>query len=81
MPLYEYECLECGLHFERIQNYSDPHVAQCPRGHRNARRVFSPPAIVFNGPGFYVTDNRNDSGGSKKPSEKEKTPEKKEAAD
>jgi len=45
------------------------------------RRVFSPPAIVFKGSGFYVTDNRNDSGGNKKPSEKKKAPEKKEAAD
>ncbi len=47
MPMYEYECLECGLHFERLQNYNDPHAAQCPRGHRNVRRVFSPPAIVL----------------------------------
>ena len=81
MPMYEYECLECGLHFERLQNHNDPHVAQCPRGHRNVRRVFSPPAIVFKGSGFYVTDNRHDSGGNKKPSEKEKAPEEKEAAD
>ena len=81
MPVYEYECLECGLHFERLQNYNDPHVAQCPRGHRNVRRVFSPPAIVFKGSGCYVTDNRKDSGSNKKPSKKEKVPAKKEAAD
>ena len=81
MPVYEYECLECGLNFERLQHFNDPHVTQCPRGHRNVRRVFSPPAIVFKGSGFYVTDNRHDSGGNKKPSEKEKAPEKKEAAD
>ena len=72
MPVYEYECLECGLHFERLQNYNDPHIAQCPRGHRNVRRVFSPPAIVFKGSGFYVTDNRKDSGSNKKPGDKEK---------
>ncbi len=81
MPVYEYECLECGLHFERLQHFNDPHVAQCPRGHRNVRRVFSPPAIVFKGSGFYVTDNHHDSGGEKKPGEKGKAPEKKEAAD
>lgn len=80
MPVYEYECLECGLHFECLQNYNDPHVAQCPRGHRNVRRVFSPPAIVFKGSGFYVTDNRHDSGSNKKPSKKGKATEKKEAA-
>lgn len=47
MLVYEYECLECGLHFERLQNFDDPHVTQCPRGHHSVRRVFSPPAIVL----------------------------------
>jgi predicted nucleic acid-binding Zn ribbon protein len=40
------------------------------------RRVFSPPAIIFKGAGFYVTDNRNDGRG-----EKAKEPEKEKAAD
>jgi putative FmdB family regulatory protein len=70
MPVYEYECLECGLHFECLQHVNDQHTARCPRGHRNVRRVFSPPAIVFKGSGFYVTDNRHDSGGNKKSTEK-----------
>jgi len=47
MPVYEYECLECGLHFERLQHVDDRDAAQCPGGHRNVRRVFSPPAIVL----------------------------------
>jgi len=36
---------------------------------------------VFKGSGFYVTDNRNDGGGKKKPSEKGKDPENEETAD
>ena len=76
MPTYEYECLECGVHFERFQHFNDQPIAECPRGHRNVRRLFSPPAIVFKGSGFYVTDNRNDGGG-----EKSKEPEKEKAAD
>ena len=80
MPLYEYECLDCGLRFERLERFNDPHPVQCPRGHSNVRRVFSPPAIVFKGPGFYVTDNRKGNGGNKKPGKKEETP-KEEAAD
>ena len=80
MPMYEYECLECGLHFERFQHFNEPPVTQCPRGHRNVRRVFSPPAIIFKGSGFYVTDNRNDGGGKKKPSEKGKHPENEQTA-
>jgi len=43
--------------------------------------VFSPPAIVFKGPGFYVTDNRKDSGGEKKPGEKKEESPKEKAAD
>jgi len=76
MPTYEYECLECGLHFERLQHFSDPPVKECPQGHRRVRRVFRAPAIVFKSPGFYVTDNRKDGGG-----EKEKETEKEKAAD
>ncbi len=69
MPVYEYECLDCGLRFESLQHVNDRDNVKCPRGHRNVRRVFSPPAIVFKGSGFYVTDNRHDSSGSKKPSD------------
>ena len=77
------ECLACGIHFESFRHFSDPHPKECPQDHRSVRRVFSPPAIVFNGPRFYVTDNRNDGGGSRKltHTDKEKTLEKKEAAD
>ena len=83
MPLYEYACLTCGLHFERRQHFDDPPLQRCPHGHRKVRRVFSPPAIVFNGPGFYVTDNRsggNGHNGGGRSSPKEKAAKKGEAA-
>ena len=70
MPTYEYECLACGVHFERRQHFTDPPVHLCPQGHSRVRRVFSPPTIVFKGPGFYVTDNGHSgsgNGGRKKP--------------
>ncbi|MBC7251481.1 MAG: zinc ribbon domain-containing protein [Anaerolineae bacterium] len=59
MPTYEYECTVCGTHFTRRRHFSDPPVKACPQGHHAVRRLFSPPAIVFKGSGFYVTDNRN----------------------
>ena len=63
MPLYEYECLECGVHFEKLQHFGDPPPETCPNGHRRVRRLLSEPAIIFKGPGFYVTDNgRNGNG-------------------
>jgi putative FmdB family regulatory protein len=65
MPIYEYECLECGKHFERLQRFGDSRPVSCPSGHEQVHRLFSQPAIIFKGSGFYVTDNRrNGSAGS-----------------
>lgn len=80
MPIYEYECLVCGIHFECFQGFQDPPPKECPRGHRRLRRVFSPPAIMFSGPGFYVTDYRKDKG-NEKSGEKEKEVKEGKAAD
>jgi len=77
MPIYEYECLVCGMHFERRQRFSDPPVSVCPNGHRRVRRVLHSPGIIFKGSGFYTTDyarsgNHNKDRGEKKAeSEKE----------
>jgi predicted nucleic acid-binding Zn ribbon protein len=51
------------MHFESRRHFNDPPLQRCPHGHRKVRRVFSPPTIVFNGPGFYVTDNRSGGNG------------------
>jgi putative FmdB family regulatory protein len=59
MPIYEYECLTCGIHFEKRQSFNDPPYAECPNGHEETRRLLVAPAIVFKGSGFYVTDNRS----------------------
>ena len=56
MPLYEYECACCGERFERIQKFSDPPEAACPKCGGPAERRLSPPAIQFKGTGWYVTD-------------------------
>ena len=58
MPIYVYRCATCGSTFERMTTFGDTMVATCPNGHTDTRRVFSPPGIVFKGPGFYVTDHR-----------------------
>ncbi len=63
MPIYEYECTTCGVHFEQRQRFDDPPPTHCPRGHNGVRKVLSPPVIIFKGPGFYVTDNRKDGSG------------------
>lgn len=66
MPIYEYECTTCGLHFERRQSFGDTNVPACPNGHDRVQRLFSAPGIVFKGSGWYVTDSRK-SGLSAKP--------------
>ncbi len=58
MPLYEYECRTCGTTFERRQHFGDAPVQQCPNGHGNVRRVYSPAGVIFKGTGWYVTDSR-----------------------
>ncbi len=61
MPIYEYECTTCGLHFERRQSFGDTNVPACPNGHDRVQRLFSAPGIVFKGSGWYVTDSRKSS--------------------
>jgi putative FmdB family regulatory protein len=64
MPIYEYECTNCGLHFERQQRISDDPIQVCPNCAGRVRRVISPVGIIFKGSGFYVTDNRRSSAGT-----------------
>ena len=63
MPIYEYECAECGIHFDKLQRFGAPVPDTCPNGHSQVHRLLSQPAIIFKGSGFYVTDNgRNGRG-------------------
>ncbi len=59
MPLYEYECLSCGDHFECRQRMVDEPIKTCPSCEGEVRRVLFPVGIIFKGPGFYVTDSRS----------------------
>jgi putative FmdB family regulatory protein len=56
MPIYEYECLECGTRFDLLQRFGEPEPAACPNGHEQVHRLLSQPAIIFKGSGFYATD-------------------------
>jgi putative FmdB family regulatory protein len=62
MPTYQYRCLNCSEQFDLRQSFNDKPVADCPSCHGIARRVFCPVPIIFNGPGFYVTDSREEKG-------------------
>lgn len=56
MPLYEYQCTECGHRFERIQSFSAEPVKECPVCEGEVERLISAPAVQFKGSGFYSTD-------------------------
>ena len=64
MPLYEYECPQCGL-FERMQKFSDPILTACPTCDQPVEKLLSAPAIQFKGSGWYVTDYSGKSSGGK----------------
>ena len=61
MPLYEYQCQECGLRFERRQGFSEEPVRTCPECTGAVIRLIQPAGIIFKGSGFYVTDSRSKS--------------------
>jgi putative FmdB family regulatory protein len=68
MPLFEYQCEKCGVRFERLQRKGGPTVEQCPECSGPVRRLIQAPGIIFKGSGFYVTDNRRSSTGSRRSS-------------
>jgi putative FmdB family regulatory protein len=61
MPIYEYECSQCGARFERMQRFTDPPVEVCPECQGSVHRLIHPVGIVFKGSGWYVTDSRGKS--------------------
>src|SRR5690349_2506835 len=70
MPLYEYQCEECGQRFERIRKFSDPPLEEpCPKCGGPIKKLISSPAIQFKGKGWYVTDYAKS--GSTEPSKSE----------
>ena len=64
MPLYEYECENCGRRFERLQSMNDEPVRQCPECAGAVHKVFHAAGIIFKGSGWYITDSRKATSGA-----------------
>src|SRR5205823_3585870 len=59
MPIYEYECSNCGKRFEKIQSMTADSITECINcGGGPIRRVLHPVGIIFKGSGWYKTDSR-----------------------
>ena len=69
MPLYEYKCLKCDRHTDKIEPVAGPHLKKCPHCGGKVESVITAPAIKFKGSGWYVNDYaaKTSSGESKKP--------------
>ena len=56
MPIYEYKCLQCGVHIEKRQSVSDDPLTTCEKCHGKLEKQWSLSGFQFKGAGWYVTD-------------------------
>jgi putative FmdB family regulatory protein len=56
VPIYEYECADCGRKTEVIQRVGERPIRLCPHCGGKLKKKVSAPAIQFKGSGWYVTD-------------------------
>ncbi len=63
MPIYEYQCSNCGHQLEELQSFSEPELTKCPNcGKESLKRLIGAGAgLIFKGSGFYLTDYKNKS--------------------
>lgn len=61
MPIYEYNCSNCGR-FEIEQSIKDQPLKHCPDCGAKVQRLISKNVgIIFKGPGFYINDSKKES--------------------
>jgi putative FmdB family regulatory protein len=56
MPIYEYQCDQCGKIEEAIQKFSDRPLTQCRHCSGKLSRLISHSTFHLKGTGWYVTD-------------------------
>lgn len=69
MPIYEYQCSECGQKKEALQKLSDAPLKDCPAcGKPTLTKLISAAGFQLKGSGWYVTDfkgGKSDKSGGK----------------
>jgi putative FmdB family regulatory protein len=58
MPTYQYKCDKCENNFDIEKSVYDNSIPKCKTCNLDLRKIFSLGGILFNGSGFYSTDNR-----------------------
>jgi putative FmdB family regulatory protein len=64
MPIYGYQCDQCGHQLELLQSFSDPPILACPECLGPMQKMLYPVGVIFKGSGFYTTDYRNSKSSS-----------------
>ena len=79
LPIYEYQCTNCGRTVEAMQKITDEPLQQCPSCKGKLRRLISLTSFQLKGNGWYATDYKNTGKKDKREKPPEKLSEKKEA--
>ena len=80
MPIYQYQCTDCGHALEALQKMSDPKLVDCPECQAPAlKKQVTAAAFKLKGTGWYETDFKNS--GKKPDAKTESKPEAKPAAE
>jgi putative FmdB family regulatory protein len=56
MPVYEYECMNCGKQCEIIQKFNDEPLSTCPECGGHMHKLISQTSFILKGTGWYATD-------------------------
>ena len=73
MPIYEYKCLACEAHFEKIQKADDEQLKVCEKCGGELAKQWSLSGFQFKGEGWYVTDYAGKKNGSSSSKDGEST--------
>lgn len=61
MPIYEYQCANCGHQLEKLQKMSDDPLTTCPEcGQDSLTKLVSAAGFRLKGGGWYETDFKKD---------------------
>jgi len=74
MPIYEYQCDQCGHRLESLEKMTDSPLTQCPAcGKPTLQKLVSAAGFQLKGTGWYATDFRNKGKPAETASKKEDT--------
>ncbi|MCP4694072.1 MAG: zinc ribbon domain-containing protein [Desulfobacterales bacterium] len=70
MPIYEYECAECGHIEEALQKISEKPLTSCGHCSGKLHKLISQSTFHLKGTGWYVTDYANKANNTATPRNK-----------